>query len=336
MKTKNATQLVIAASIITGLTFTSATARAQYNVTTASVGVTSIAADPNATVLFEETGTNIDDADVLITLPFELDFFGQSSNQVRVHTNRFVMWGPGTSGAYWRNAELPAAAAPNGIIAPLWDDLILRGNTGGKVSWVVQGAAPNRVAVIEWTDVSRVGAGGSSNRLTFQLAIFERLDAIEFRYDPGSIFTGGTATIGLENQAGDVAIAGIAGSPDIADLPTENLRFDPVDIALGGESRTRRVDVGGRVVLTPSATARNIAVRTSVRTCASIHADQALATPAIAEATANRNLDPQANQFWRPRFTLNIPNNVAVGHYYLTAKLDCDDELDESDETNNE
>ena len=335
MKIQNAIHLAIAASTIAGLTLPSAVASAQYVVDEETVGLTSIVADPNTVVLFEETGSNIDDDDVLIALPFVFTYFGRKSSELRVHTNGFVMWGPGTSAAYWRNADLADAAEPNGIIAPLWDDLILRANTGARVSWVVQGSEPDRVAVVEWADVRRVGS--HTEQVTFQLAIFETTDDIEFRYAPNPAYTGGTATIGIENQAGDVAVAGVPGSPSIAELPLVNVRLRPRDIVLTSVELSSRVaEPNRRLLPRVRYTARNIDAETSVSACVSVHADPALATPAVATGTGNITLTATRTQTGDQTVVLWIPQGAAVGHYYLGATLDCAAAVVESNESNNQ
>ena len=78
----------------------------------------------DATAGGTNTGIRGDDASVTIPLPFGFRFFGVSYTSVKASTNGYVVFGS-SAATDWSNVRLPAAAAPNGIVAPFWDDLRL-------------------------------------------------------------------------------------------------------------------------------------------------------------------------------------------------------------------
>ncbi|MBN1970537.1 MAG: T9SS type A sorting domain-containing protein [Candidatus Delongbacteria bacterium] len=64
-----------------------------------------------------------DDEIDVIDLPFNLKYFGQNFDHVKVCTNGWLSVGE-TVHANFRNWNIPAALGPYGMIAPYWDDLI--------------------------------------------------------------------------------------------------------------------------------------------------------------------------------------------------------------------
>jgi hypothetical protein len=89
-------------------------------------------------------------------------------------------------------------SAPDGLIAPYWDDL--DSVTGlGNVYWQILGTAPQRRVVIMWSE--RLHAGGSFGMVTFEMILHENGN-LEFQYqqtDFGeqSVDNGASATIGV-------------------------------------------------------------------------------------------------------------------------------------------
>ncbi|NVB83255.1 MAG: hypothetical protein HOV81_33090 [Kofleriaceae bacterium] len=139
-----------------------------------------------------------------IPVPAGFDFYGVPVSGIRVFSNGFLSvdttldCADGANDCYFTNSDIPNAAAPNGIVAPFWDDLVITGtgnaicrkNTGSKL-------------IIQWTGRRYSG----STAVQFQAILDATNDTIEFVYGPGQAAanTGSTATIGIENQVGSAA-----------------------------------------------------------------------------------------------------------------------------------
>lgn len=147
----------------------------------------------------------------IVALPWTFRFFAASEAYFSVSSNGFAQLWPssvGSPSSQYTTTRLPDVFEPNNMIAPFWDDLDVAG-TSSNVRTLSLGAAPSRRFVIQWTDWQPVGAGATaSDRLTFQAKLFETTGVIEFHYcslrPENSRNTGGSATVGVENAAGDL------------------------------------------------------------------------------------------------------------------------------------
>jgi subtilisin family serine protease len=144
------------------------------------------------------------------TLPFEFEFYGSKRSTIYVGANGLIGFAPEGLGNT-DNVNMPNAGAPNGIIAPFWDNLDPSAATGaGSVYAGTTGTAPNRRFVVSWVNVERP-ANNSLN--TFQV-ILEENGGIVFNYR--TIEAGRSATVGLESIAGDTsALYSYNGNPTI-------------------------------------------------------------------------------------------------------------------------
>lgn len=149
-----------------------------------------IASTGNALTLGPDAGQS-----VAIGFPFR--FYGVDYQSVGVSSNGYVAFGS-TDLTNPGNVTIPNAAQPNAFAAPLWTDLAP--DQGGSVRYQLLGVAPNRVFVVQWTNVPRAFTIDAN---TFQVLLFETSNCLEFRYGQ---FTpsaqGGGYTVGVENQAG--------------------------------------------------------------------------------------------------------------------------------------
>ena len=140
-----------------------------------------------------------------IDLGFPFTLYGQVYTQARVCTNGFVEFvGPGAASCPFSNAQLPTTASPNAAVYPFWDDLLV--DAAASVRADTFGVAPNRRFVIEWRNVH------------FFLDTTRRVDFNVVLHENGQIVTqyrniaadgreqGNSATIGIENAAGTVAL----------------------------------------------------------------------------------------------------------------------------------
>jgi protocatechuate 3,4-dioxygenase beta subunit len=139
-----------------------------------------------------------DDRFAPVELPFEFPFYGQSHRTAYVSTNGMLSFGTGSSS--FGNGAIPSTSTPNGAIYPYWDDLNV--GTGGMLTDTI-GAAPNRSFVIEWRDVYL----SSGSQLRFEVFLHESGD-VTFHYaQVGASPVGSSATVGIEDHAGAVALA---------------------------------------------------------------------------------------------------------------------------------
>lgn len=118
------------------------------------------------------------------------------------------------------NLDLPNSTDPDALIAPYWDDLIVKGkNTGGaadkwtsKVYTFTSGSAPNRIFVVTYENVRHKlddAETTTAKNMTFQVLLYEGSNHIVFQYNDvkGATTYGGgkSATVGIENSNGSGA-----------------------------------------------------------------------------------------------------------------------------------
>lgn len=142
----------------------------------------------------------------LIYLPFTFTFYGKPYARLYVGSNGLI--GFGYSGMYSSaNTVLPTAYAPNAAIYPYWDNL--NPAAGGYVSTGTVGTAPNRKFVVSWVNVPR--GYSTTVKLSVQAILTEDSNDIVFQYlnvspSGGYYGSGGSATIGIENETGTQAL----------------------------------------------------------------------------------------------------------------------------------
>ena len=166
-----------------------------------------------------------DDDAALIPIGFPFTFFGVSYTHVNVGTNGGLVFAtscspgslcqgwnfcgpsgmcevtlPTSAPAFGTPMGMPSPDEPNAVIAPFWDDLHVQ---GGSVSYAVQGAAPARVLVVQWSNVRHFS--GSQSRANFQVRLSEADYGVTFHYGPfvsGSDSGSFSGTIGIEDHTG--------------------------------------------------------------------------------------------------------------------------------------
>lgn len=131
-------------------------------------------------------------------LPFSFAFFGVPQSSLYIGANGIL--GFSADGLANRdNFAMPNSAAPNGIIAPFWDDLN-PGAAGAAVYAGTIGTEPNRRFVVTWLNVPRVA---NSALMSFQAILEEGSEDIVFQYR--QVDGGRSATVGVENLSGNTA-----------------------------------------------------------------------------------------------------------------------------------
>jgi subtilisin family serine protease len=148
-------------------------------------------------------GLTGDDNFTSVNLPFSFSFYGQTYNSASVATNGYLTFLAGNS--IFTNSGIPSTGIPNAAIYPFWDDMFLDGNSS---TWTqTLGSAPNRRFVIEWRNASFYPPGGPG-RVDIEVVLYENGQILtQYRnIDANGQDQGNSATIGIENAAGDDAL----------------------------------------------------------------------------------------------------------------------------------
>jgi hypothetical protein len=143
-----------------------------------------------------DTGNHCDDCVTNITLPFPFSLYGSPYASVNLSSNgnaQFV-----SNNIEFANTCLPVTTM-GPTIFPYWDDLVTEGTTctgGCGIYTSVSGAPPNRIFNIEWRTFYFSNPGNAY----FEIRLYETTNTFDVIL--GTINTGGTATIGVQDGAG--------------------------------------------------------------------------------------------------------------------------------------
>ncbi len=159
----------------------------------------------------------------LVSLPFELNFYGEVYDEITVSTNGWIAFGS-TAMATFRNTPIPGPAGPSPMLAVFWDDLRnLNPNCFGSVGSVSTYIAPDSsYLIVEWADVETYFLGDSEyfeailfrneagqsmdNDIKIQYRKFNNTSAGLYLPAYNGLIHGGYATIGLEDHTGLVGL----------------------------------------------------------------------------------------------------------------------------------
>ncbi len=136
---------------------------------------------------------------------FNFTFYGNTYSQFYVTSNGLVMFGSGSND--YTEDPIPSASSPNNFIAAFWDDIVI--NPSGRILYTTIGAAPNRKCIIQWTNM---GFYSSTVLMgTFSAILYEGSNKIQVQYrsiidNTSDRSHGSSATIGLENSAGNAGV----------------------------------------------------------------------------------------------------------------------------------
>lgn len=146
----------------------------------------------NAAGSIDVTPVTTDDAlSNVLPLPTGFKFFDVDVQSIKASTNGWVSFDTAVTSSANANANIPAAAAPNTVVAPYWDDLI-------NIRMCTQTVGTK--FYIQWR--GQVYQASAGTIVAFE-AIFDTADdSIEFVYAPYHRGNGTTATGGVENAAG--------------------------------------------------------------------------------------------------------------------------------------
>jgi subtilisin family serine protease len=162
-----------------------------------------------------------DDVSATVSMPFAFPFYGSSYSQAFVSSNGNLNFL--AANTTFSNSAIPSASGPNAAIYPFWDDLLLDASSG--VFTRSTGTAPNRSFLVEWRNAAFFSAAG---RIDVEVELFEN-GQIVMRYrnlDPASaVEQGSSATVGIENAAGTVALQYSVNAMTLSD--SQSIRFLP-------------------------------------------------------------------------------------------------------------
>ena len=161
-----------------------------------------------------------DDQSATVPLPFPFEHYGQEYTTAFVATNGHMNFLAASTA--FTNAGIPVTGTPNAAIYPFWDDLFV--DASASVRTETLGSAPNRRFVIEWRNVHFFA--DTTRRVDFNVVLHENgeiLTQSRNRADDGRE-RGNSATIGIENATGTVALrysfneAVLAVEPEITSI----------------------------------------------------------------------------------------------------------------------
>ncbi len=159
-----------------------------------------------------DTGLNADDGYVNATLPAAWKLYGTdfaSGNTITVSSNGGIGMGAGNYLSS-NNRDIPLDDSFNGLLALYWDDLVWYASDGAYVYLYTDTSGDDDLYVISYDDGKHYG--GTAGELSFQMYYVENNTGISsinntvvFQYLDCSSEAGSSATVGIENDAGDAA-----------------------------------------------------------------------------------------------------------------------------------
>ena len=172
---------------------------------------TSYSTGPIPYVNQTNTGTNLFMTDDSQQGPFQIGFtfcfFGQTYNQFWVGSNGWISFSPGQPTTF-TTQTIPTAnpLVPKNCIMGPWQDW--HPGIGGQIRYQTIGVAPCRKLIVSWTNMPMFSCVG--NLGTFHIVIHESTNYIDnyIQNKPACLqWQGGTATQGIHNIAGTMAVA---------------------------------------------------------------------------------------------------------------------------------
>lgn len=187
-----------------------------------------------------------------VALPFPFTFYGLTYDTVTVSVNGFVTFAvPPTDPVESYDNDCPIdATAPDAMIAVFWDDLFASAmyDPRGSITFLAEGAAPDRRFTIEWKDLDafyKQGANyfGQKMRVTHKLVLFEN-GAIELDYGPRTppVYD---KDCGLDRHRGCSATVGIEASGGLSSMTQQ------CGTSAGPTPPFTPIDEGLRITYTP-------------------------------------------------------------------------------------
>jgi len=175
-----------------------------------------------------------------LPIGFTFNYLGTPYTTISVNSNGFASFTALTGvGSTWVNSNLATATAPNIILAPWWDDLLIDTTLlNGRILYQTTGTPGSQVMTIQWTDMPSYTT--ATQKINFQIKLYEGTNVIEFHYGnilAGAPSTSESASIGIEGGLGGYGnfIDAVTGSSFVSmgyntaavEWPTNFYRFTP-------------------------------------------------------------------------------------------------------------
>ena len=138
-----------------------------------------------------------DQVSAAIPIGFPFLFYGNTYTDIYVSSNGFVTFNPGSASGCCTGEDLYVDNSlfdPTNLIALAWNDL--NPNSGGTISYCIEGSAPNRRFIIDYSGVSHFGGGLG---VTGQIILYEGTGVIDI-ISSDIINDGGNMTQGIQNN----------------------------------------------------------------------------------------------------------------------------------------
>jgi len=160
-----------------------------------------------------------DDAQRIVSLPFEFGFDDHEYDQVQISTNGWLEFGTGVLGSERgisnpeqigsiganENGRMAGTAHPTKALGPWWEDL--NADENRRVRYLTLGDFPSRIFVCQWEHMRAYwNPDATTTRVNFQVRLYEDNNKIEYCYgDVESGTFGGEdvgASIGFKDHIG--------------------------------------------------------------------------------------------------------------------------------------
>ncbi|MFD7021497.1 S8 family serine peptidase [Promicromonospora sukumoe] len=159
-----------------------------------------------------ESSLTGDDVQTSLDLPFTFPYYGEGYDSAFVTSNGHLNFLAASTS--YANGAIPNSAVPNAALFPFWDDLVLDGESGlytGETT--VDG---EDAFVVEWRNVRKYSP--ATDRLSFSVTLVAD-GTVLFGYadvTDTSSAKGDSASVGIENAAGNVGLQYSNGTPSIS------------------------------------------------------------------------------------------------------------------------
>lgn len=176
-----------------------------------------------------------DDYSTALPIGFTFNYFGNSYTDIIASTNGWISFDLSTSTSDFSNDVIPSTNGVENMIAFMWDDL-----ESISVDYFTTGTAPNRQFVINYYNSIQLG---DNEPVRAQIILYEGTDVIEIHcIECNKDVSGPSATQGLENADGTIAVVVPGRNDDDWDAISEAVRFTPTGACTFTSTQTVTVD----------------------------------------------------------------------------------------------
>ena len=135
-----------------------------------------------------------------LPIGFAFEFYCNTYNQFYISSNGFLSFDPAVGNGCCTGGAIPGAGI-NDIIALAWEDLDPLGV--GSIDYLTIGTAPNRILIVNFTNIPHFPGPGPNSDITIQALLYEGTNVVEIHTtsQPDPV---GLHTQGLENSTGTI------------------------------------------------------------------------------------------------------------------------------------